>query len=136
MAKPDKIDLIFQLILAICDFWVAETPSFDLRKKISTRNFFHQRGRCAAWRTFPLNVIKIEWKSAPRCTSSPLVEKNFWWKKISKVKRRCFRDAEVTNSQNQLNNKIYLIRFGHTKALLLKRKKSDIKRTFFPSCRN
>ena len=32
MAKPDKIDLIFQLILAICDFWVAETPSFDLRK--------------------------------------------------------------------------------------------------------
>ena len=34
MAKPDKIDLIFQLILAICDFGIAETPSFDLR------NFF------------------------------------------------------------------------------------------------
>ena len=42
MAKPDKIDLIFQLILAICDFGVAETPSFDLRKFFSTRNF-HQK---------------------------------------------------------------------------------------------
>ena len=42
MTKPDEIDFIVQLILAICDFVIAETPSFDLRKKISTRNF-HQK---------------------------------------------------------------------------------------------
>ena len=34
MTKPDEIDFIVQLILAICDFLIAETPSFDLR------NFF------------------------------------------------------------------------------------------------
>ena len=128
MAKADKIDLIFQLILAICDFGIAETPSFDLRKFFPPEIFFHQRGRCAAWRTFPLNVIKIEWKSAPRCTSSPLVEKNFWWKflvekKFLRSDGKCFGDAKDTIGQNQLNNKIYLIRFGHTKALLLKKKK-------------
>ena len=32
MTKPDEIDFIVQLILAICDFLIAETPSFDLRK--------------------------------------------------------------------------------------------------------
>ena len=34
MTKPDEIDFIVQLILAICDFLIAETSSFDLR------NFF------------------------------------------------------------------------------------------------
>ena len=44
MAKADKIDLIFQLILAICDFGIAETPSFDLRKFFSTSGEDVQRG--------------------------------------------------------------------------------------------
>ena len=30
MTKPDEIDFIVQLILAICDFGIAETPLFDL----------------------------------------------------------------------------------------------------------
>ena len=35
---------------------------------------------------------------------------------------RCFRTAQDTIYQDQLKNQIYLIRFGHTKALLFKKK--------------
>ena len=44
-------------------------------------------------------------------------------KKILRSDGKCFGDAKDTIGQNQLNNKIYLIRFGHTSALLLKKKK-------------
>ena len=73
----------------------------------------------------------------------PAGGKNFWWKflveisggkKFSKVKRRCFNDAQDPIGQDQLKNQIYLLRFSHTRALLLK--KSDAKRPFSPPCRN
>ena len=35
---------------------------------------------------------------------------------------RCFGDAKDTIDSKQLNNQIYLLRFGHTSALLLKKK--------------
>ena len=47
---------------------------------------------------------------------------NFWWKNFSKVKRRCFNDAQDPIGQDQLKNQIYLLRFSHTRALLLKKK--------------
>ena len=43
-------------------------------------------------------------------------------KKFSKVKRRCFNDAQDPIGQDQLKNQIYLLRFSHTRALLLKKK--------------
>ena len=35
---------------------------------------------------------------------------------------RCFGDAKDTIDSKQLKNQIYLLRFGHTRALLLKKK--------------
>ena len=43
-------------------------------------------------------------------------------KKFSKVKRRCFNDAQDPIGQDQLKNQIYLLRFSHTRALLFKKK--------------
>ena len=61
MAKPDKIDLIFQLILAICDFGIAETPSFDLRKLIKINGKVRHAAHLPRW-----------WKK--------ISGGNFWWK--------------------------------------------------------
>ena len=44
-------------------------------------------------------------------------------KKFLRSDGKCFGDPKDTIGQNQFNNKIYLIRFGHTKALLLRRRK-------------
>ena len=41
-------------------------------------------------------------------------------KKFSKVKLKGFHDPKDTDIQNQLQNQIYLINFGHTEALPLK----------------
>ena len=35
---------------------------------------------------------------------------------------RCFADAKDTIDSKQLKNQIYLLRFGHTRALLFKKK--------------
>ena len=43
-------------------------------------------------------------------------------KKFLRSDGKCFGDPKDTIGQNQLNNKIYLIRFGHTSALLFKKK--------------
>ena len=37
---------------------------------------------------------------------------------------RCFGDAKDTIDSKQLKNQIYLLRFGHTRALLLKKKRT------------
>ena len=36
--------------------------------------------------------------------------------------KRCFGDAKDTIDSKQLKNQIYLLRFGHTRALLFKKK--------------
>ena len=69
MTKPDEIDFIVQLILAICDFWVTKTLPVGPQKFFSTRNF-HQKFFSTSGEDvhrgalLKLNVIKIEWKSA------------------------------------------------------------------------
>ena len=50
------------------------------------------------------------------------------------VQPKCFRHAQHMRNNWELRKRGYLIRFGHTEALLLKKK--DIKRPFFPPCRN
>ena len=40
---------------------------------------------------------------------------------LSEVGLKCFQGAQDTIDQDQLNNQAYLIRLGHTKALLLKK---------------
>ena len=50
------------------------------------------------------------------------------------VQPKCFRHAKHMRNNWELRKRGYLIRFGHTEALLLKKK--DIKRPFFPPCRN
>ena len=47
---------------------------------------------------------------------------------------KCFRHPQHMRNNWELRKRGYLIRFGHTEALLLK--KYDIKRPFFPPCRN
>ena len=37
---------------------------------------------------------------------------------------RCFGDAKDTIDSKQLKNQIYLLRFGHTRALLFKKKRT------------
>ena len=49
------------------------------------------------------------------------------------VQPKCFRHAQHMRNNWELRKRGYLIRFGHTEALLLKKK--DIKRPFFPPCR-
>ena len=44
-------------------------------------------------------------------------------KKILRSDGRCFGDAKDTIDTKQLKNHVYLLRFGHTSALLLKKKK-------------
>ena len=51
------------------------------------------------------------------------------------VQPKCFRHVKHMRNNWELRKRGYLIRFGHTEALLLKKKK-DIKRPFFPPCRN
>ena len=51
------------------------------------------------------------------------------------VQPKCFRHVQHMRNNWELRKRGYLIRFGHTEALLLKKKK-DIKRPFFPPCRN
>ena len=43
-------------------------------------------------------------------------------KKILRSDGRCFGDAKDTIDTKQLKNHVYLLRFGHTKALLFKKK--------------
>ena len=50
------------------------------------------------------------------------------------VQPKCFRHPQHMRNNWELRKRGYLIRFGHTEALLLK--KYDIKRPFFPPCRN
>ena len=50
------------------------------------------------------------------------------------VQPKCFRHLQHIRNNWELRKQGYLIRFGHTEALLLKKK--DIKRPFFPPCRN
>ena len=50
------------------------------------------------------------------------------------VQPKCFRHPQHMRNNWELRKRGYLIRFGHTEALLLKKK--DIKRPFFPPCRN
>ena len=50
------------------------------------------------------------------------------------VQPKCFRHLKHMRNNWELRKRGYLIRFGHTEALLLKKK--DIKRPFFPPCRN
>ena len=51
------------------------------------------------------------------------------------VQPKCFRHVKHMRNNWELRKQGYLIRFGHTEALLFKKKK-DIKRPFFPPCRN
>ena len=55
-------------------------------------------------------------------------------KYILKKKPKCFRHEKHMRNNWELRKRGYLIRFGHTEALLLKKK--DIKWPFFPPCRN
>ena len=64
---------------------------------------------------FPQKLLKIAYRGQKGGIKQD--SKNF-----SEVKRKGFHDAQDTNIQNQLQNKIYLIRFGHTEALLSKKK--------------
>ena len=58
-----------------------------------------------------------------------------WYFKMGpQVQPKCFRHAQHMRNNWELRKRGYLIRFGHTEALLLKKK--DIKRPFFPPCRN
>ena len=50
------------------------------------------------------------------------------------VQPKCFRHEKHMRNNWELRKWGYLIRFGHTEALLVKKK--DIKRPFFPPCRN
>ena len=43
-------------------------------------------------------------------------------KKLSRAKSRCFKGSPDPLGQDQLKNHVYLLRFGHTKALLFKKK--------------
>ena len=51
------------------------------------------------------------------------------------VQPKCFRHPQHMRNNWELRKWGYLIRFGHTEALLVKKKK-DIKRPFFPPCTN
>ena len=70
------------------------------------------------------------WKESMINRLSNSINRNRSAAKISKVMRTSAQ-AHDTNDLDQLNNQAYLIRFGHTKALLFK--KSDTKRPFSPS---
>ena len=50
------------------------------------------------------------------------------------VQPKCFRHEKHMRNNWKLRKRGYLIKFGHTEALLLKKK--DIRRPFFPPCRN
>ena len=50
------------------------------------------------------------------------------------VQPKCFRHPQHMRNNWELRKRGYLIRVGHTEALLFKKK--DIKRPFFPPCRN
>ena len=52
------------------------------------------------------------------------------------VQPKCFRHVKHMRNNWELRKRGYLIRFGHTEALLFFKKKKDIKRPFFPPCRN
>ena len=52
------------------------------------------------------------------------------------VQPKCFRHLKHMRKNWELRKRGYLIRFGHTEALLFLKKKKDIKRPFFPPCRN
>ena len=41
---------------------------------------------------------------------------------LSRARSRCFKGAQDPIGQDRLKNQVYLIRFGHTKALLFKKK--------------
>ena len=51
-------------------------------------------------------------------------------KKFLRSDGKCFGDPKDTIDTKQMKNHVYLLRFGHTSALLLKKKKSDTKRPF------
>ena len=50
------------------------------------------------------------------------------------VQPKCFRHGKHMRNNWELRKQGYLIKFGHTKALF--KKKKDIKRSFFPPCKN
>ena len=74
-------------------------------------------------------------KNMPKTADWGKKRSKLWYLKMGPlVQPKCFRHLKHMRNNWELRKRGYLIRFGHTEALLLKKK--DIKRPFFPPCRN
>ena len=119
------IFLFFGTSLAILEAELAPSKDWQEIEFLNVANFLSIFKRVQRGALFHSILITFNGKvrqvaHLPRWWKKFLVEIS-GGKKISRARSRCFKDKQDPISKDQLKNQIYLIRFGHTKALLFEK---------------